>query len=109
MNWFISFFVPSMLGCRVLDKLMKNEIKKRDLIFYYFTILLFTNTIGVVISRYLFGLQSNLEASLIASPIFAVKYILVSVTISVSIGVIIAILKKYVSISLEVNKHEKKK
>lgn len=109
MNWLISFFVPSMLGCRVLEKLMDKEFKRCDLIFYYFLILLFTNTITVVISNRLFGLTGNLEASLMGSPIFSVKYILISIFVSICIGVVIAILKKYVSVKLEVIKNEKKK
>ena len=109
MNWLISFFVPSMLGCRVLEKLMDKEIKRYDLIFYYLVILLFTNTIAVVISNLLFGLTGNLEASLLVSPVFSVKYILVSIFISICVGVVIAVLKKYVSVTLEVVKNEKKK
>ena len=109
MNFLISFFVPSLLGVRLLERLIEKQFEKRDFVFYYLLILLFTNSISVVFSCWLFGLGGNLEASLMGSPLFSVKYILLSIIVSVILGLGIAVLKRYVSVSLEVVKNEKKK
>ena len=108
MNFLISFIVPSLLGFRLLEKLIEKQFQKRDFIFYYLMFLLFTNSISVVFSCLLFGLNGNLEASLLASPIFSVKYILLSIVVSIFLGIVFAVIKRYVSVSLEVVKNEKK-
>ena len=109
MCWLVSLFSPSLFGCRVLEYFINEKLEKRDLIFYYLFILLFTNSFSVVISNFLFGLATNLERALNNSPIFSVKYIFVSVFISVLLGFFISVFRKYISFSLEVTKNDNKK
>ena len=112
MNSFIGLLLPSLIGYKIflnINKMRKFNIESK--VFYYLMFVLFSNTISVFISKFLFGLNNNLDDNLNVSPLFSVKYIILSVIINLVLVVILSFAKE-ISFSIDIKKikgckHEK--
>lgn len=101
----ISFFLPSMLGLKILDKLSKINTKK-DFVIYYSLLVLFSNFICSIFIIILNKFDGNLCLYIDEHLMFTCKYILMSLIVNLILSFIMGICIKNCDISLEV-KHEK--
>lgn len=107
MYLFICLFLPSIIGIKFIDILIKN-LKTKDLIIYYLMLVLFSNTICIIISRFLFNIEQDMIFNLNSCPMFFVKYVLISIILNLIISFIFSLIIKNFSLSLEVVKNDKK-
>ena len=107
MNIFISLFLPSLVGYKLLLNINKKKrFNIESKIFYYLMFLLFSNSISIIIAKLLFGLNSNLESNLYLYPIFAVKYIITCLIINIILAFLFSFIKE-VTIDIEIKKIKK--
>lgn len=108
MNFFIVYFLPSVLGLYILKNFNKEQ-KYFDLILNYFMFVLFSNLFCMII-LILKGIQiSNLSNLLELNFIFSFKYIIISMVINIILAFLSTILGKYLEISIEVENGRKTK
>lgn len=107
MQPFVAFFIPSLLGLKLIDILLKED--KKELIFNYVILLSFSMIINNIISFAIFNIPSNIYYHLKELPIFFSKYMVCSIVINILIAFIIIVVKKNCSLELEIEKNETKK
>jgi len=92
----IAVLIPSVIGVKVIESLMKEEkIDKKRYIYFFLVLLLSSSIINNIISYVLFDVDMNILEFLNTFPIFFVKYCIVSILINVVIAfIIVVILKK---------------
>ena len=108
MNFYVVFFLPSILGL-LLYKVLTKENEVKELIINYLITTLFSNLflMGMLIVRqhgvtnFMSYVQNNF--------IFSFKYILFSMIFSAVFGIVFAVVKKYLVFSVEVENGRKKK
>ena len=105
-NLFI-FFLPSVLGIKVLKKLNKNDNIK-ELFLYYLLLVLFSNFICSGIIVLLNNFDGNLVLYAQEHLKFSIKYLILSISINLLLSFIYSILIKNLNVILEV-KYENKK
>ena len=108
MNFFIVFFLPCILGLFIYYVLVKEK-KYFDLGIVYLLNVLFTNVFNMCIlylkSKDIYDLGYRLEGDYR----FALKYILLSLVFTTIFGFIFVIIKKYFSVTMEVENGNKQK
>lgn len=108
MNFFIVIFLPSILGLFTYNVLVKEK-DYFNLIIVYLLNVLFTNLINITYlflkSREMYSLTYRIEGDYR----FAYKYILLALACSSIFAFVFAFIKKYFSITMEVENGNKKK
>lgn len=108
MNFFIVFFLPCILGLFIYYKLV-NKKKKFDLSVVYLLNVLFTNILNMIVLYLRNTDVYNLGTKIEGNFRFSLKYILLSLIMTTVISIIFVIIKKYISITIEVKNGKKKK
>ena len=108
MNFFIVFFLPCILGLFIYYKLV-NKKKKFDLSVVYLLNVLFTNILNMIVLYLRNTNVYNLGTKIESNFRFSLKYILLSLIMTTVISIIFVIIKKYISITIEVKNGKKKK
>ena len=108
MHSFIIYFLPSVLGLKIFCILNKDE-KKFDLLINYLLFVLFSNFFCMVIlnvmGRSVYDLFNTLETNFS----FSFKYIFMTMLLNIILSILFTIINKYLKISIEVEKNEKRK
>ncbi|MBQ6494989.1 MAG: hypothetical protein IJI49_03200 [Bacilli bacterium] len=100
---YIGIFFPSIIGLFALEKLLKEyKFKKRDYIYYYTLLNLFSNSLCMIIFRLFSNTYTYIETNLEIYSMYFVKYVLLSIIINIALAIIITCIKKYIKISIEV-------
>ena len=108
MNLFICLFGPSFIGIKLLDYL-SHKLSMRYLIIYYGIMLFVLNTIAVLVSYLLMGIDGNICTLIEDSSLFGLKYVLIEVLSILFVVPIIDIINKNIELSFEVVLNEKNK
>ncbi len=110
MNFIYGMLLPSLIGLKFFKNINRDrKFTKIDYVYYYCTLVLFSNLICVFISHILFGLNTNLEDNLINFPTFSIKYIVVNLLINLLLPLVYTIIIKNVSYTLKVSDRVEKK
>ena len=103
MNHFIVILLPSLIGYKFFIHINRKEnFNLENKIVYYLILVLLSNTIGLIISRVLFGFSSNLDYNVENYPMFTFKYIMIVIFINLCLSFIISFFRKNVSFSIEI-------
>lgn len=108
MNFYVTFFLPNIIGL-FLYKLVTKEEKVKELIINYLIQVLFSNLPMMVVLIFRKHNISNFMDYVENNFAFALKYMLVVMVIGAVIGCLMAIIKKYFTFSVEVTNGRKKK
>lgn len=108
MNFYITFFLPCVLGLFIYY-VLSNEKKYFDLGITYFVNVLLTNVLNIGVLFFKDETYYSLVERIEGDYRFAFKYMLLAVAISSAIGLLSVIVKKYFSVSVEVKNGRKKK
>lgn len=110
MNFYITFFLPSILGLSLYSYL-KKENSIVNLVMSYFLLTLLSNmaTMLFLVVRGTIREGVSLMMHIDYSFSFGVKYMLLTMVLSVVIGVVLYIINKYCSFSIEVTNGKKEK
>lgn len=101
------FFLPSVLGIKILKKLNNNDNIK-ELIVYYLLLVLFSNFICSSIIVLLNNFDGNLVLYVEEHLKFSLKYLILSTSINVLLSFIYSIFIKNLNVILEVKNENKK-
>ncbi len=104
----IAVFIPSVLGVKLIDCILKKSDWKR-MGYFYCLLLLVSTIINNIIAVSIFGLSSDLLLSLNTDQMVFIKYTIVSIIVNILIAIIIVINVKHLSIDIVVKKNEKSK
>lgn len=110
MNFYIAFFLPSILGLSFYSYL-KKENNTVGLVLNYFLLTLLSNMVTMLflVVRNTVREGVSLMTHIDYSFSFGVKYMLLTMVVSVVIGVVLYIINKYCSFSIEVINGKSKK
>ena len=108
MNLFICLFGPSFIGIKLLDYL-SHKLSMRYLIIYYGIMVFVLNTIAVLVSYLLMGIDGSVCTLIEDSSLFGLKYVLIEVLSILFVVPIIDIINKNIELSFEVVLNEKNK
>ncbi len=110
MDFYITFFLPSILGLAFYSYLKKeNNIVVLGIDYLLLTLLSNMITMIFLVIRGSIREGVNLVMHVNQNFSFAVKYMLLTMVISLIIGVVLYIVNKYCSFSIEVTNGKKKK
>ncbi len=88
------FLLPSVLGIKIVDTLVKRE-KIKDFIIYYLLLVLFSNFICMGIIIILNNFDGNLFLYIMEHLKFSFKYILLSIVINIFLSFVFSAFTKY--------------
>ena len=102
---FMGIVFPSVIGLFMLERFFNNHrLGIKNYIYYFVILCLFSNIMCLVISKLFFNISSYISMSLNSYPIYFVKYVLISLLFNFIFVVIISCVKKYIKITIEVEK-----
>ncbi len=101
-----TIFLPSVLGLKIIDHL-NPKLKIKDLIIYYFLLVLISNILCIGVDLLLNNFEESLVIYISEHLGFAFKYLLFSTVVNFFLGFAFSILIKNFSISLEVKNETK--
>lgn len=105
----IGMILPSIFGLIILEHIAKDwKLSKKNYVYVFSMLLLFSSIISLVISRFLFGVEDYVFECLSYYPMFFVKYVTVSLVVNFILAIIFILIRKYISIHIEVSKRETK-
>lgn len=104
----IAILTPSVLGLKIIDY-FKKDLNIKQIFYYYFILLLFSNVGTNIIVNLLFNINENIYNELNIDSIFFSQYTLTSVVISVLLVIIYLIIDKNLTFKLEVENVKKEK
>mgnify|MGYP003297941167 CR=1 FL=1 len=107
MNLFICLFLPSVVGVKFMDILLK-KMENKDIILFYFMNVLLSNYCVTFILRLINDFTLSVDDELVKSCTFSLKYITISLVLNVIISFVESLIMKNFNMSLEV-KHGKKR
>ena len=108
MSSLFCFMLPSVLGLVVYKSLVKED-NKINLLLSYLLLVLFSNTINLVLVEVLNKFDGSLVEYVTYHSMFALKYIIISLISNVFLGYVFGLIKKNFAITLEmVDANEKK-
>ena len=103
MNFLIGLLLPSVVGYKVFININKEEkFNIESKISYYLILVLLSNTIGLFLSKILFGLNTSLDDNLQSFATFSFKYIVLSIIINILLSYAISFYRKNISFSIEI-------
>ena len=107
MNYIIVYFLPSIIGLSMYLYLnnKKEDIFNKIRIYMFFTLI--SNYICIIFDLLFKKFEYNLTEFIENNLPFAFKYLTMSIVVNILLSFVIIIVKKYVSIKIEVC-HEKK-
>ena len=108
MNHILIYFLPSVIGLNLYLYLNKKNIDIFNQIKIYSILTLLSNLLcmlfDLLVNKFAYNLTDYIENNLS----FAIKYVLLSIIINIILSFVFIIVKKHISISVEVKKNEKK-
>lgn len=96
-----SLFIPSIIGVRVLNYFNK-DLKIKDIIFDYITLLLFSFIINVIIMYNGFGIEKDIFKALDSNIMLFVWIALISLAINIALALLGVTVQKNIQFKIDV-------
>lgn len=106
MDYYIAFFLPSILGVKLFSY-FNNEKNVFELIMNYLVFVLFSNLGSMLTMILIKSTATNIIDAIRYNFVFGFKYILLSIVFNIILTILLTAIKKYISVSIEVTKNEK--
>ncbi len=97
----VAILLPSFVGIKLMDHLLKS-LKVKDIVIYYGILVLFTQGINNILVKYYYNINDTLWNSLNIGTDFFSIYILVSLIINVLITLLLVVIVKNIKFEVEV-------
>lgn len=101
-----AFFIPSIIGVRI-NNYFNKELKIKNIIYNYITLLLFSFIINVLIMYNLFGIKENVFNVINSDTILFAKMAAISIIVNVILVFIGLVIQKNVMFKIEVENETK--
>ncbi len=101
-----AFFIPSIIGVRI-NNYFNKELKIKNIIYNYITLLLFSFIINVLIMYNLFGIKENVFNVINSDTILFAEMATISIIVNVILVFIGLVIQKNVMFKLEVENETK--
>lgn len=96
-----SLFIPSIIGVRILNYFNK-DLKIKDIIFDYITLLLFSFIINVIIMYNGFGIEKDIFKAFDSNIMLFVWIALISLTINIALALLGVTVQKNIQFKIDV-------
>ena len=96
-----SLFIPSIIGVRILNYFNKN-LKIKDIIFDYITLLLFSFIINVIIMYNGFGIEKDIFKAFDSNIMLFVWIALISLAINIALALLGVTVQKNIQFKIDV-------
>lgn len=96
-----SLFIPSIIGVRILNYFNKN-LKIKDIIFDYITLLLFSFIINVIIMYNGFGIEKDIFKAFDSNIMLFVWIALISLAINIALALLGVVVQKNIQFKIDV-------
>lgn len=96
-----SLFIPSIIGVRILNYFNK-DLKIKDIIFDYITLLLFSFIINVIIMYNGFGIEKDIFKAFDSNIMLFVWIALISLTINIALALLGVVVQKNIQFKIDV-------
>ena len=96
-----SLFIPSIIGVRILNYFNK-DLKIKDIIFDYITLLLFSFIINVIIMYNGFGIEKDIFKAFDSNIMLFVWIALISLAINVALALLGVVVQKNIQFKIDV-------
>ena len=96
-----SLFIPSIIGVRVLNYFNK-DLKIKDIIFDYITLLLFSFIINVIIMYNGFGIEKDIFKAFDSNIMLFVWVVLISLAINIALALLGVTVQKNIQFKIDV-------
>lgn len=104
MEQFISIFLPAFVALKLFDHLHHNKLDLKDLIIYYGIFVILIRYSAVLMTRYVFDLESYYFGN-----VFSIKYITVALIMAVLIPLFVSLVLKAITINISIKSNNKTK
>ena len=101
-----AFFIPSIIGVRI-NNYFNKELKIKNIIYNYITLLLFSFIINVLIMYNLFGIKENVFNAINSDTILFAEMAAISIIVNVILVFIGLVIQKNVMFKIEVENETK--
>lgn len=101
-----AFFIPSIIGVRI-NNYFNKELKIKNIIYNYITLLLFSFIINVLIMYNLFGIKENVFNVINSDTILFAEVAVISIIVNVILVFIGLVIQKNVMFKIEVENETK--
>lgn len=101
-----TFFIPSIIGVRI-NNYFNKELKIKNIIYNYITLLLFSFIINVLIMYNLFGIKENVFNVINSDTILFAEVAVISIIVNVILVFIGLVIQKNVMFKIEVENETK--
>lgn len=101
-----AFFIPSIIGIRI-NNYFNKELKIKNIIYNYITLLLFSFIINVLIMYNLFGIKENVFNVINSDTILFAEMAAISIIVNVILVFIGLVIQKNVMFKIEVENETK--
>lgn len=101
-----AFFIPSIIGVRI-NNYFNKELKIKNIIYNYITLLLFSFIINVLIMYNLFGIKENVFNVINSDTILFAEMAAISIIVNVILVFIGLVIQKNVMFKIEVENETK--
>ena len=96
-----SLFIPSIIGVRILNYFNK-DLKIKDIIFDYITLLLFSFIINVIIMYNGFGIEKDIFKAFDSNIMLFVWVALISLAINIALALLGVVVQKNIQFKIDV-------
>lgn len=96
-----SLFIPSIIGVRILNYFNK-DLKIKDIIFDYITLLLFSFIINVIIMYNGFGIEKDIFKAFDSNIMLFVWIALISLAINIALALLGVVVQKNIQFKIDV-------
>ena len=101
-----AFFIPSVIGVRI-NNYFNKDLKVKNMIYSYITLLLFSFIINVLIMYNLFGIKENVFNVINSDTILFAEMAAISIIVNVILVFIGLVIQKNVMLKIEVENETK--
>ena len=108
MNSIIVYFLPSVIGLSLYLYLNKEKQSIYNEIKQYLIFVVVSNYLCSIIDIIKNKFEYNLTYYIDNNLVFSTKYLTLLIVVNILLAFIFTIIKKYISVTVEVKKHEKK-
>lgn len=101
-----AFFIPSVIGVRI-NNYFNKDLKVKNMIYSYITLLLFSFIINVLIMYNIFGIKEDIFGAINSDIILFIQMAIISIVINVILVFIGLVIQRNVKFKIEVDNETK--
>lgn len=101
-----AFFIPSVIGVRI-NNYFNKDLKVKNMIYSYITLLLFSFIINVLIMYNIFGIKEDIFGAINSDIILFIQMAIISIIINVILVFIGLVIQKNIMFKIEVENETK--